>query len=1031
MSCTEEESNMDIKTKPNRKSVLPGLFLAALAVATLMPGPGIGQTITSSKNWKNTIAFEDDPFYSFDKVRWIKFMILLEPYDSTLVYYLHSKRYAYHYNGAASVIDPFLSMTPQQFNAVSLFKEGQQVILGTVIVPPKSAVTRKTQFPEFGVQFVRQDPFSREEIRDLFNQVCETVLSESGTQPFYFPTFEQRAAAERDSVWFAGEGIELSSTSRWARGNTSYAQGWAMGRVTFVPASEIENACRMNELGPSDILLTDGIPADVPFVAGILSLTPSTPNSHVALLAKTYNIPFVHLVRTEDRQQALALEGRRVLYSAYNDAYGCCDVRLIDAESTLDDDLVADILSQKNVPPLSIPPKTALGVYGLSTLGLNPADIPYVGGRAAHTGILREALPDHSPKSVALTFDLWDTFLKQIPTGSMGRTLGQEIAYRLAPYQTYPPADLQALSADLASIRRLFVDAQTTSFSDELQAALLMLLADPITGFGPQAMLNFRSSTNMEGSRDFIGAGLYDSYSGCLAGSLSSHDEGPSVCDLDRANPRSVFDAIRETFASFYNDNAFLERLRHQVPESEVGMALLVHHAFPDEFELANGVARLEQKADGSRSIRLVTQVGAFSASNPDNGSIPEEVNIDVSASGIGRPKFIRSSSLLPVGRQVMSFREDYEALRDLLLHASDAFSVVTGRKTYILDLEYKKVAPGGTTRPEGGLIVKQVRPVPRPDASDCQATFLVNKVTEYEVFTGEVELEEPVDVFAHHRLKSRWTLETNSRALDGVSSDSTLYGRVTIEYIDDDRIVTVSEPMAQLPSAAHTVSSNKTVDSWVLPGFDPARHYQLSTTEVPTSVAATENPILTLQDLGCRAFNCQLKCLSLDVRYDGDVTAMQPSFGSADRFGQTSRNRVYLWARDSAPKQDDIEQFRSTPPINGISIRTSFYYPAPPGGLGGWVGAVGATAPLKRWGETIIEGLTQAPIVLKGYYSQTMHPEHHNFAEHFLFEPRLEPDISPSTLTELETLGVRLIYLFIDHQDDWSDIVTFGFETR
>ncbi len=69
-----------------------------------------------------------------------------------------------------------------------------------------------------------------------------------------------------------------------------------------------------------------------------------------------------------------------------------------------------------------------------------------------------------------------------------------------------------------------------------------------------------------------------------------------------------MFKAIRKVFASFYNENAFLERLRLGVDESKVGMALLVHHSFPDDGELANGVAvvrrRIQNGAGTSRSSR-------------------------------------------------------------------------------------------------------------------------------------------------------------------------------------------------------------------------------------------------------------------------------------------------------------------------------------------------------------------------------------------------------------------------------------------
>jgi hypothetical protein len=53
------------------------------------------------------------------------------------------------------------------------------------------------------------------------------------------------------------------------------------------------------------------------------------------------------------------------------------------------------------------------------------------------------------------------------------------------------------------------------------------------------------------------------------------------MCDPPR--PGSGVFRRSAGFASFYNDNAFLERLKHGVNEARVGMALLVHHSYPDE----------------------------------------------------------------------------------------------------------------------------------------------------------------------------------------------------------------------------------------------------------------------------------------------------------------------------------------------------------------------------------------------------------------------------------------------------------------
>jgi hypothetical protein len=1160
-----------------------------------------GQTITPSDDWKHTVVFKDDRFFadSFSTTgpKWVKFMILSDPYDSSQVYYQNStpRKYVFHYDAAVALLDPFKGMSVQQFNEVSLFEQNQQVVLGTVLVAPKSSVqnsSREPEFPEYGIQFVRQDPFSKEQIRDLFNAVKASVTASIDLEAFYFPTFEQQDAAQADADWFATQGISLSSPARWAKGNTCYAKGWAMGQLKFVTANEIDTAYHEGRLSPSDILLTDGIPAELPYLAGIISLVPSTPNSHVAILAKTYGIPFVHLLIQDDAEAAQALEGQRILYSAFNDFYGDVKIQMININA-LDDSTIADILQLKQSPPLKLSAIEPFGDYGVSTMGLIPADIKYVGGKASNFGILNEALPQNSPTAMALTFDVWDAFLDQplatvpklvlnpgehilfwadgdpeqgsthtnfrlnrkgesialfdhdglslidsiafgkqdkdisygrstdghdtwqlfdmptpgtantnsppavidglvinelmadnktnladpcrpnthpdwielyngssepivlnglyltdtltdptqwqIPRETNGSTLRERIAHLTRTYQSYPPSDMLALSGDLAAVRSLFTNGDTTVFSDEQKTALLNTLSDPNIGFNPEAKLRFRSSTNVEDSDDFIGAGLYDSYSGCLAASLGQDHDGAPVCDPNDDNPRTVFSAIRKTFASFYNNNAFLERLRHQVDESQVGMALLVHHSFPDELELANGVATIDttpQTNDyGNTTITLVSQIDANSVTNPADGSTPEEVVITVTDYGsVTIPNIIgRYSSLVPIGGKVMAWKEDYEELAEMLMQVSDQYQAVTGRTSYVLDLEYKIMAPGDQTLPEGGLVIKQVRQVPTPAEDATQMPFLVNEPTEYEVFTGEFTLEEEVDIFAQHRLKSRWSIETRNMPIDGAHLVEPLYTTVTIEYIDDDHIDLITRTMDTLDSVTHTYNDTRhmTTDVWTIEDMTNPRTYGLKTTDIPHAVAATNNPILTVRELGSptSATSLGMRCLTLDVEYSQPVTLFSSRNPDRD-LRQTMKNQVYLWPRDAAPKDDDIYEERSLSQ-DGISLETAFYYPAPPGGLSSWVGGAGATAPLKRWEQTTITGLSSEPIVLKGYYSQTLHPEHHNFIEHFLFEPQLEPELSSDILAELKAMDVRYIRVIMNFKDGPSSITTHGFDVK
>src|SRR4030066_263814 len=120
---------------------------------------------------------------------------------------------------------------------------------------------------------------------------------------------------------------------------------------------------------------------------------------------------------------------------------------------------------------------------------------------------------------------------------------------------------MAALADDLSYIRDMFRDRYFTSFTHSQENAVIGILQDPRYGFDANRNIRFRSSTNVEDCNYFTGAGLYDSFSGCLAGDLDGNASGPCICDANETGERGVFRAIRKVFASFYNDNAFLERL--------------------------------------------------------------------------------------------------------------------------------------------------------------------------------------------------------------------------------------------------------------------------------------------------------------------------------------------------------------------------------------------------------------------------------------------------------------------------------------
>jgi len=940
---------------------------------------------------KTAITFPADPYAvpgTNDGPGWVKFTIRTADPDTVL--FQDSQAYPFHYDFALAELAEFAGMSPAEFDAATLYASGQQAILGAVILPPLRGGVNV--FHEYGIQLVRRDPYPPEQVVELFELVRSRVLAEPPPQALYFPAFEQQASAEEHRDYFAAHGLEVASPDRWAEGNGCYATGWALGRVKFFPATQIEAAWLAGQLEPVDILLTDGVPAEIPFLAGVLSETASSPGSHVSILAQTFGLPFAHLAVPADLERAQALVGRRVALRVERDAGAIsvdagCRVKLIDVEDKLDEATVAAILELKRPPPPAIAAMQPFGAYGAPTDGLELADIEHFGGKAANFGPLRRALPDDSPVALAFSFDLWNGFLDQ-GYGGAGGTLREEIAARLAGFD-WPP-DMAELAAALDGIRDAIRDPQQTDFPPALAAAVLAALQEPQYGFDPELKLRFRSSTNAEDGEQLIGAGLYDSYSGCLADDLDGDAVGPSRCDASVDDERGVLRAIRRVFASFYNTNAFVDRLRHGVDESQVGMAVLVHHSFPDEYELANGVATLTQRTPTNRRGYVVSQTGAHSVTNPEPGAVPEEVDVWISQHLGYWPTLLQASNLVPLGATVLEFPDEYAALTELLERVADEYGVASGSTAFTLEFEFKKEAPGGT------LSVKQVRKVPEADVSEV-TPFLINEPAEYCLFQGEYGT-----VFANHRLKARLALATGNLWLNERNLQQSFYADTTMGYAEACQLYEQTGPLPQWPKPSHGYDAGTEVatDGWGFVSLQNPRGYTLVTRHVPTRVPASAVPLLVLTDFGDDYLYTGLGCLELVVDYELEVPTLDWSGPT------TTKTEQAVFCPCPSEEPGDLLQRRELVGEGDVSIVTEFYWP-PPVDV-----AAGYTAPAVRFVETTIAGLTSSPVVLQGEYSQTYRPEHHNFAENFLFEPALEPDLPAGQLAELVAAGVRAIHV-------------------
>lgn len=978
--------------------------------------------LSSSLNWKTKLTLPEDKFLiefkaqdgvwippgnnKTKETQWVKFTVLMD--DLTTVYFQNGSSIKFHYDFGTKFVPKFGGMSHMEFDEASLFHAGRLAVIGAVLFSEKHG--------EYAIQFVGQDKLPAPMVSFLWRLVDGVIDKPDTLRGLYMPTHEQADASGVVGQALDQIDVPLVSAQRWETGSdVVYSMGWAMGRLVFVEGSKISAAFRSGELKSDDILLTDYVPAEIPRVAGIIALHPSTPNSHVAILAKNFGVPFYYEGDESTRLKLPSLEGREVMLRT-NAGGGINQsqdnsAKLIGLEADLPEAFRNEINKLKAPPALKFKAKKTSGVYTKEIKSVKPTDTEYVGGKAAKFYLLRKHIPNNSPDpAIAITFDLWDEYMEQ--SLDNGKTIREEIDDRLLKAEE---SGFQAeLEDTLKSVRKLIRDGEFL----EIQRQAILAALDP---FEKDRNIRFRSSTNIEDSRYFTGAGLYDSYSGCLLDELDNDTNGPCACDGSKGKERGVFRAIKRVYASFYNDNAYLERRRFGVSESEVGMAILVHHSFPDEIELTNGVAlSVFRKYSGlsfGMETSLSTQIGATSVTNPDTTAVPEMVSVSGYRSSNGstnrRVNFNSRSSLLQVGRDyVMNWKKDYEGLQELLEKVASGFSrYAADSKNYTLDFEYKKIVPNK-------LVVKQVREVPIQTQLESPTPVLAGGQAMLRLFQGE----HGGSVFARHRLKSVWDIKALSRVLSATGKNSSVVDTASWTRVVDGKTLLIQNGLDNWEGHRFStkIENNVTylIDQWEETRGGEIVKYKLSA-GIPRWMPDRNSPIIFADEL-----HWKLEANYKNFRTDHQQQAFGGS-GLKKKKVRTDQIELRSFDPSAVVTSDDLLQQRFVKSKGGKQIQIEFYWPPHPTGP-----TAGYTAPLQAWKETVITGLTEEPIILKGWHSQTYAPGHHNFWEEFIFEPSKEESLSEIQRNELEEADVKLIYLFND-RDRPAPAYIIGFDDQ
>jgi hypothetical protein len=438
----------------------------------------------------------------------------------------------------------------------------------------------------------------------------------------------------------------------------------------------VKSGAPSERLTPRHVAIFEDTPERVPPVAGIVTLEPQTPLSHVNLLAKnrgTVNIatPNLGMIRGLD-----ALVGKLVRLEAKSD--GTIDAREVSqAEATAWWEARANVAVDITLPD----PRIATAVEFASAPAAD-VELAVIGAKASNYAAIQKLLGGTLVKP---GFAIGFGFYGKVADASGAQKLVDEL---LRDKGTLSPDDIDAR---LAAIREAITKKTPASATTEVVKSIRGVIAK-MPGV---ARIRFRSSTNSEDLPQFNGAGLYES-------------DGFNVADDDAKMVKKLLGVV----SSLWLERAFWEREHFGIKHSQVAIAILINPAFKNED--SNGVVVARATKDGF-STWVNAQKGEASVTNPEDGQIPEsfsflEEKLDAlvvnSRSNLGDVFLAPSASRADPATKdlVLELKRASQKLHGFMVDRQRAKGDVT---PYGIDIEYKVMVDGAGKK---ALWIKQSR---------------------------------------------------------------------------------------------------------------------------------------------------------------------------------------------------------------------------------------------------------------------------------------------------------------------------------
>lgn len=500
-------------TKKNRL-LLPALICGLAFSAFAQTGPKSLPAITSQAEFDLlSVTYDANTPYALPHV-----MFVIDRKDGNKIYYVNKKRYSFHKD---FVNGTYLSLERgREFFQNNYLNSNRRFILGTLAY--QAPVKRWT------FEFWEGDLIPADQIQLTFE-----VINKSFFEPVAFKPNSLRQ--EEASRPLAGVQRVLQSDIAKEQEYQALNVAKGLGRIHII--AKLDDHV---EIGSNEILVLDEVPVHLPPVAGIITSHPSTPLSHINLLAKGWGIPNAYIKNAKELLKEY--DGWWVSFETLRENY---TIKRADMNQLRE-------YQRRQAERLDVmKPRFNLSETRLLNLGRQRSRLSLAyGGKSANLGeVMNARLPGIVvPNGFTVPFYYYDEFIK--------RNKLDDVIFGLLNDQKFVH--------DPAYRRGKLVQLRQTIEGAEFDPALRRAVLDKVTREYAGKGLFVRSSSNSEDLPNFSGAGLYTTV--------------PNV-----RGDRELIDAIRKVWASLWNFEAYEARERAGVDHSKIFMAVLLQEGINSE----------------------------------------------------------------------------------------------------------------------------------------------------------------------------------------------------------------------------------------------------------------------------------------------------------------------------------------------------------------------------------------------------------------------------------------------------------------